>query len=405
VPARAGRRCRGRAARRRRRLTVIVRVWNAHYLDGRTPVRQPARVAIGASGLEITLTETGRTLRWPLAGVRQTQGFYEGEQVRLERGGGVSDALLITDVAFLAALRAAAPHAAATFQGPVRRRRALLIAVLATIGTLGVAAAMYAWGIPGLADVTATRVPLGWEVALGEATMNELAPPARRCQDPDRQRRIDEIVGVLLRAAPSSRYPFRVIVVDHPMVNAFAAPGGSIAVLRGLLDRTENAEELAGVLAHEIQHVLHRDATRAILRQASTAVLVAALVGDVSGVIAFGVQSARMLGDFRHSREAERAADLDGLIMLQRAGVDPAGMLAFFRAMEKLEGSQPALARYVSTHPGATERLQALAAAIGASARPTDRLLADYDWNDIKNICGARARSAPERGREAPASR
>jgi predicted Zn-dependent protease len=52
------------------------------------------------------------------------------------------------------------------------------------------------------------------------------------------------------------------------------------------------------VLAHEIQHVLHRDATRAILRQASTAVLIAALLGDVSGVLAFGVQSARTLGRF-----------------------------------------------------------------------------------------------------------
>jgi len=367
-------------------------------------VRQPARVTIGASGLEIMLTGTGGTVRWPLSGVRQTQGFYEGEQVRLERGGDLSDALLV-DVAFLAALRAATPRAGSAFHGPVRRRRVVLLAVLASVATLGVAAAMYVWGIPGLADVAATRVPVAWEVALGEATMNELAPAATRCQDPERQRRLDEIVGVLLRATPSSRYPFRVIVVDHPTVNALATPGGSIAVLRGLLDRTDNAEELAGVLAHEIQHVLHRDATRAILRQASTAVLVAALVGDVSGVIAFGVQSARTLGDFRYSREAERAADRDGLALLQHAGVDPAGMLAFFRAMEKLEGSQPALARYVSTHPGATERLQALAAATAAAPRPTTRLLAGYDWEDIKKICGERARSGRERGPAAPASR
>jgi beta-barrel assembly-enhancing protease len=368
-------------------------------------VRQPARVAIGAGGLEITLTETGRTLRWPLAGVRQTQGFYEGEQVRLERGGDLSDALLIGDVAFLAALRSAAPEIARAFHGPLRRRRFAVLGIVAAVATLGVALAFYAWGIPGLADVAARRVPVSWEVSLGEATMNELAPVARRCQDPERQRRIDEIVGVLLGAAPPSRYPFRVIVVDHPMVNAFATPGGSIAVFRGLLDRTENAEELAGVLAHEIQHVLHRDATRAILRHASTAVLVAALVGDVSGVIAFGVQSARTLGDFRHSREAERAADRDGLAMLQAAGVDPAGMLAFFRAMERLEGTQPALAKYVSTHPASAERLQTLAAAAAAGPRARVKLLPGYEWSDIKKICGERARSEPGREPEAPASR
>ena len=368
-------------------------------------MRQPARVAIGATGLEITLTETGRTVRWPLAGVRQTQGFYEGEQVRLERGGDLSDTLLVADVAFLAALRAAAPHTAAAFHGPVRRRRFALVGILAAVATLGVALALWAWGIPGVADVAAARVPVSWEVALGEATMNELAPPAKRCHDPERQRRVDEIVGILLRPAPPSRYPFRVIVVDHPMVNAFATPGGSIAIFRGLLDRTENAEELAGVLAHEIQHVLHRDATRAILRQASTAVLIAALLGDVSGVLAFGVQSARTLGDFRHSRDAERAADRDGLAMLQAAGIDPAGMLAFFRAMEKLEGTQPAIAKYVSTHPASSERLQALSAAAAAGPHAPGQLLAGYDWNDLKKICGERARSAREREPAAPASR
>src|SRR5262249_47272929 len=206
--------------------------------------------AIGAAGLEITLIESGRTVRWPLAGLRQTQGRYEGEQVRLECGD--DDALLIRDVAFLTALRAAAPSAAAAFHGPARRRSIVLVGLVAAAATIGVAAIFYVWGIPGLADLAAPRVPVAWEVSLGEAAMNELAPVTKRCQDPERQQRIDEITATLLRAAPGSRYPFRVIVVDHPMVNAFATPGGSIAVFRGLLDRTENAEELAGVLAHEI---------------------------------------------------------------------------------------------------------------------------------------------------------
>jgi beta-barrel assembly-enhancing protease len=354
-------------------------------------VRHPARVTIGGSGLEISLTETGRTFRWPLAGVRQTQGFYAGEQVRLEHGGELSDALLVADVAFLTALRAAAPKVAQAFHDPRRRRFFAAAAVLAAVATLAVAAALYAWGIPGLADVAAARVPVAWEVAIGEAAVAELAPAAKRCRDPERERRIDEITAVLLRTVPQARYPFRVTVVDHAMVNAFATPGGFIVIFRGLLDRTENAEELAGVLAHEIQHVLHRDATRAILRQASTAVLIAALVGDVSGVLAFGVQSAQALGDFRHSREAERAADRDGLAMLQAASVDPAGMLAFFRTMERLEGSQPAIAQYLSTHPASAERLQVLSAAAAAGPRPTVKLLEGYDWSDIKKICAGHA--------------
>jgi predicted Zn-dependent protease len=230
-------------------------------------------------------------------------------------------------------------------------------------------------------------VPVSWEIALGEAAMAQLAPPARRCHDPERQRRLDEVAGVLLRTLPESRYPFRVIVVDHPLVNAFAAPGGGVVVFRGLLERTGSAEELAGVLAHEFQHVLHRHATRAILRQASTGILVAALMGDVSGVMAFGIESARMLGDLRHSREAEHEADRDGLRMLQAAAVDPEGMLAFFRALPQVEGAAPAAARYLSTHPAPGDRLQALATLAATRPRPPVKLLPGYDWADVKKVC------------------
>src|SRR4030095_9439475 len=93
------------------------RVWDAHYLDGRTPGRRPVRVLIGVAGLEITLADGGGSLHWPLNEVRQTQGFYAGEEVRLERGGELPEALLIRDLGFLAAPRAAAPHAGAEFHG------------------------------------------------------------------------------------------------------------------------------------------------------------------------------------------------------------------------------------------------------------------------------------------------
>lgn len=367
------------------------RVWDASYLDGRTPVRRPARVAIGQSGLEITLTETGAAFRWALAEIRQTQGFYAGEQVRLERGD--DEALLVRDLAFLSALRAAAPQAARAFHDPARRRFRVALTVVAAVAAVAIGAGLYVWGLPMLAAVAAERVPVSWEVALGEAAMAQLAPPARRCQDPERQRRIDEVAGVLLRTLPALRYPFQVTIVDHPMVNAFAAPGGFIVVFRGLLERTENAEELAGVLAHEIQHVLHRDATRSILRQASTGILLAALVGDVSGVMAFGIESARMLGDLRYSREAEHEADRDGMTMLHAAAVDPEGMLAFFRAIQKVEASAPAAARYLSTHPAAGDRLQALTALAAERPKPPVKLLPGYDWSDVKKICGERRTS------------
>jgi predicted Zn-dependent protease len=113
-------------------------------------------------------------------------------------------------------------------------------------------------------------------------------------------------------------------------------------------------------------------------------------VGDVSGVATFGVQTARMLGDLRYTREAEHEADGDGLRM-RAARVDPRGMLAFFEAMQKLEGELPTGVRYLSTHPTAGDRLQPLAAlAAQPASQPPVRPLAGDDWSAVRRICRPR---------------
>ena len=96
--------------------------WKGDYLDGQTAIRRAAAVRLLRSGLEIT-TETGHTAWWPYGEVRQTQGFYEGQEVRLERGGQLPEVVLIRDAAFLSALHRAAPEAAGRFHDPSRRRR------------------------------------------------------------------------------------------------------------------------------------------------------------------------------------------------------------------------------------------------------------------------------------------
>ena len=77
-------------------------------------------------------------------------------------------------------------------------------------------------------------------------------------------------------------------------------------------------------------------------------------------MVAFGIQSAKALGDLRYSRDAELQADRDGMRMLHAARVDPAGMVSFFQKMQREEGMRRGVARYLSTHPAATDRVQAL---------------------------------------------
>jgi Zn-dependent protease with chaperone function len=362
--------------------------WEGYYLDGKTAVRHRAAVRLLRTRLEIT-AENGPTVWWPYAEVRQTQGFYAGQEIRLERGGDIPEVVLIRDPAFLTSLHRVAPETAGRFHDPSRRRLRVSLTALAALAAVCLAAALYLWGIPGLASVVAPHVPVSWEEHLGRTVSEQLAPEERRCTEPTRLEALQTITTTLTSAAKTSPYTFRVVVLDTPSINALATPGGYVVVFRGLLEHTETAEELAGVLAHEFQHVLRQHATRALLRHASTGILLAAVSGDVSGAMTYGLEGARVLAELRYSRQDEEEADREGYRMLTTARVDPAGMLRFFETLQKVPGRAPTLPSYLSTHPSTEGRIERLRS-LGPPPRPaTMRLLPGLDWRDVRGICGA----------------
>ncbi len=360
--------------------------WAGSYLDGKSADSQPAAIHLTPTGLEITL-RSGHSIRWPYAEIRQTQGTYEGEQIRLERGDALSEAIVIADHRFLTDLHRLAPAVGHRFHNPEHRRLRLQLTIYAAVAAVGLSITIYLWGIPALAAVVAPLVPVPWEEALGKSAMLQLTSTGTRCADAERLRIIDEMVAKLTASLPEHPYTFRVTVVDQPTINAFAAPGGYIVVLRGLIERTESAEELAGVLAHEIQHVMHRHATQLLLQQASTGVLIAALTGDISGAMAFGLESARRLGMLRYSRLIEEEADRDGMRMLLQAKIDPQGMLAFFEMLQQEKLELPDTLEYLSTHPTTQDRIDHLRTLARQQPVPPATLLPDYDWSDMKKIC------------------
>ena len=243
--------------------------WPGYYLDGRTAARHPATIRLMREGLEVTMPGGGTRL-WVYRDLRQTQGFYQGEAVRLERGAEPPETLVIADSAFLESLHEAAPHAGLRFHDPRRRAAHLRLTIAAALAVLAVTGTIYMWGIPLLAALVAPRVPVAWEESVGQAVITHLAPAGERCADPRLGEAITEMVRRLSTAGPPSPYTLRVYVVNRPIVNAFAVPGGHVVVFRGLLLRTRTPEEMAGVLAHELQHVLRRHATRAVIQDAST---------------------------------------------------------------------------------------------------------------------------------------
>ncbi len=360
--------------------------WQGYYFDGRSARRRPAAIQITQIGLQFKV-EDGEARFWPYEEIRQTQGFYAGEQIRLEKTGEFTEALLLTDTEFLIALHRLVPGLDRRFHQPKRRGMRASLTVFAAFAVIALAGALYLWGIPSLARVAAARVPVEWEDGLGQSVVDQLAPPELRCNDPMVGKWLDEIGARFARATPGSPYRIRIYVSRAPVVNAFAAPGGHIVVFQGLIEQTETADELAGVLAHELQHVLQRHTTRMILQQTSTGLILSALTGDVSGAVAFGVGAAHTLGALRYNRVMEEEADAEGIKMMAAAGIDPAGMIAFFQTLEKKGGDLPQSLAYLSTHPSTAERIEKLKMLQAQTRRAPLQPLPPSDWNELKTRC------------------
>ncbi len=370
-------------------------LWQGYYLDGRNATRHSITIQLTTTALHISKAD-GNTVRWPYGEIVQTQGAYEGEQVRLEYGMPLPQTVIVDDAAFLTAMRQAAGQSATHLHNPQQRPVRLRLTILAGIALLGATAVFYVWGIPGLAQLLAPHIPISWEEELGTSVLEHLAPPADRCVDQGRLHALESLVTRLSRTMPDSPYHIRLTVLDRPVINAFALPGGHVVVFRGLLEATETPEQLAAVLAHELQHIYKQHSTRAIIEQASTSLLIAAVSGDFTGGLAYGIEGARVLGMLRYSRLHEDEADREGLRLLQAVGIDPAEMIAFYRIMETQDPHDVAASSYLSTHSNTNDRIEKLIALAGSPPPHPVKLFSLEEWKDLRSLCRPSVASSPQ---------
>jgi len=366
---------------------VHPRIWSGWLLDGKTAGRQAAEIHVSGEGLDIR-TAAGSSW-WPFEELRLTQGRYGHEPVRLERGAPLPETLVIGDPAFLACLHETAPGPTRRLHDPVARRFRGPLIWLAAAAIPAIGAAVYLWLIPWVVDRVAPHIPLEWERGLGQSALQVLAPEDSRCRDPELTRAVDRIAGRLSDAEPGEP-PFQVILVNHDAVNAFALPGGSVVVTRGLLEETASPEELAGVIAHELQHVRLRHVTRRILSGLGTGMLVRVLTRGADGLADHGALIAHELAALRHSRADELEADARGLRMCVAAGVDPEAMIGFYEnSLGRLESR--GLPAFAYSHPDMSERvarLRAIARALPAGPPRTPLLEDGANWTSLRARCG-----------------
>lgn len=235
------------------------------------------------------------------------------------------------------------------------------------LGALTLPAA-HANELPDLGDVSATVLSPLQEQMIANQIMRDVMRSNQVSSDVEVNDYIQNLGYRLAANGPDKRQQFNFFVVQDNTINAFAMPGGVIGVHTGLILAANNESELAGVLGHEIGHVVQRHLARMMAQQKQDYLLNLATMGLAllaarsnpelgSGAMA-AASGAAIQKQLDYTREHEREADRVGLQILDKAGFDTRGMVEFFNTMLKssrfVDGSAPSFLR---THPLTTERI------------------------------------------------
>ncbi|MFC3226989.1 M48 family metalloprotease [Marinibaculum pumilum] len=185
---------------------------------------------------------------------------------------------------------------------------------------------------------------------------------------------VAEIGSRLAAASGTGADSYTFTVLDSPIINAFALPGGYVYVTRGLMALANNEAELAGVIAHEMGHVIARHGTermsRGMIAELGTAILGSVFDSPIAGGLA---QTGAGLWLSGYSRDQEREADSLGLDYMRRAGYPPIAVGAFLGTMGQMEDLQKKLGKggggfaLMATHPQNAERVEAAVAQAGGN--------------------------------------
>ncbi|HEV2131431.1 MAG TPA: M48 family metallopeptidase [Longimicrobiaceae bacterium] len=202
------------------------------------------------------------------------------------------------------------------------------------------------------------------EVQMGRQYAAEINRQLPIVEDAAVHRYINQLGNQIAQRADQRGLQYTFYVVNSDVVNAFAVPGGFIYINRGLIDRAENVSELAGVLGHEIGHVVARHGVDQMVRMQRAELgvnLAYVLLGRApSGVEQAGLQLGAGAFFARHSREAEHEADELAIQYVTRAGINPLGVVTFFQKLMQDQQRAPSrVEQWFATHPLTQERVEA----------------------------------------------
>lgn len=345
-------------------------------------------ISVSAVGVSIRFGEGSLLL--PLEGLKIRSGGASDRLIFFEHASHPDASIFTADRSILTepVLLERPELSAATrmiHRGVSRRRMAFLVTLAVVTGLI---IALFA-SRDYLVSIVANRVPPSVEKKLGEVAMRQILLSKATVSDPRLVAPMNAIMTRLESGMVNQPYELTLYVVEDEAINAFALPGGYVAIHTGLIREARSSDEIAGVLAHEIAHVVERHSLRQLISTVGVFVLVQAVLGDVSGIVAAAAEGGADLLVLRFSRDAEREADERGLEILVAAGVDPTGMVTFFETLREQEGTGSIIPAMLSTHPATEERIEHLREMVGRVDRSRLEKI-DVELEEAKALAGAR---------------
>ena len=209
-----------------------------------------------------------------------------------------------------------------------------------------------------------TEIDEKQEIEIGREIASTLLGAAPLVQNDSMQRYVNQVGRWLALQSERPDLPWQFGVLDAPQVNAFAAPGGFIFITRGLLERMKNEAELAGVLAHEIVHVLRKHHLKAIQKNAQANLAADALSAAMRDTNSAVRQKLVGFGTEMFARGLDKSDELEadrlGIVIAARAGYDAYGLPSVLQVLQAMNPEDSGLALMFKTHPAPAERLDAV---------------------------------------------
>ncbi|WP_446011443.1 M48 family metallopeptidase [Candidatus Electrothrix sp.] len=335
-------------------------------------------VTLPVQGLEISLGGAGNRLIYFRHPAHPDWTLYSADQKILE------DRFLVRNPACVEAVRA------------IKKRRLFSISSVAVFFFCIALCAVGAYfGLHLLARVAANSVPPQYEAKIGKKLFSLVTADKRFLDMPEQ---LTTITGPLTQAVADKDFSFDFYLIEDSSINAFALPGGRVVIHSGLLLNAASAEEVAGVLAHEISHVTLRHHIRGLVSRAGTVLLVQAVFGDASALLATLSELGGNLSSLKNSRAFELEADRRGWELLKRAKINPHGMISFFQTLKKeqnvLQKQIEDNFSFLSTHPGTNERIQVLNRLWQEEVQTLQRHRLQIDYQQVQQEVEAAVREA-----------